>query len=129
GKAPRYPFGYGLSYTEFEYSALSVVQCGMHQFRVSFDITNTGKTDGWEVAQVYVCDPDSSVPRPEKELKGYEKVFVPKGGTVRVEIILDEDAFSFYDTLSGGFVVEPGTFIIKAGPSSAELPLECEIAI
>lgn len=129
GKAPRYPFGYGLSYTEFEYSGLSVVQCGMHQFCVSFDITNTGKTDGWEVAQVYVCDPDSSVPRPEKELKGYEKVFVPKGCTVRVEIILDEDAFSFYDTLSGGFVVEPGTFIIKAGPSSAELPLECEIAI
>ena len=128
GKTPRYPFGYGLSYTDFEYSNLEVKKAGK-SWSVSFDVTNTGDADGLETAQVYVSDVESSVLRPKKELKGYEKVFIRKGETVRVNVLLDRDAFSFYDTESKEFVLEPGDFMITAGPSSATLPLSVTIKI
>ena len=128
GKTPRYPFGYGLSYTDFEYSNLEVKKAGK-SWSVSFDVTNTGDADGLETAQVYVSDVESSVLRPKKELKGYEKVFIRKGETVRVNVLLDRDAFSFYDTESKEFVLEPGDFTITAGPSSATLPLSVTVKI
>lgn len=90
---------------------------------VSFDIRNTGKADGAETAQVYVRDIDSSVPRPEKELKGFEKVFLKKGESRRVEIILDAESFEFFDMDSGDFRMESGEFEILAGGSSADLVL------
>lgn len=124
-----YPFGYGLSYTSFEYSGLALRKISDTQVEVSFDITNTGKTDGSESAQIYVGDVESSVRRPLMELKGYEKVFVRKGETVRVTTVLDEEAFSFFDIASKKFVTEPGTFRIYVGPSSAELPLRQEIEL
>lgn len=129
GKTPKYPFGYGLSYTDFEYSGLEVRKAGKNVYEVSFDIANTGSMDAYETAQVYVGDPEASVKRPLKELKGYEKVFVKAGATVRVSVELDSEAFAFYDVDTESFVIEPGEFIISAGPSSAELPLSATLEI
>lgn len=104
---PLYAFGYGLSYTTFAYSGLKVVRQDDGSCRVSFDVRNTGRRDGAEVAQLYVSDLAASVPRPVRELKGYEKVFLKRGETKRVEILLPHDAFAFYDTVRHDFVVEP----------------------
>ena len=123
GTEPFYPFGYGLSYTTFAYSNMAAEKTGKHQVTVSFDIENTGKMDASEVAQVYVHDVQSSVPRPLKELKGYEKVFLKKGEKKRVSVVLDEDAFSFYDMNQHRFVVEKGDFEILVGAKSA--PCRC----
>ena len=129
GKQPLYPFGYGLSYSSFEYSNLSVEKTGGSRVTVSFDIKNTGKMDAAEAAQVYVRDVECSVPRPLKELKGYDKVYLKKGETKRVRILLDEEAFAYYDVESHRFVVEKGTFEILAGPSSADLPLKATVVL
>ena len=128
GKTPRYPFGYGLSYTDFEYSDIDVRKQGK-SYLVSFNITNKGDVDAYETAQVYVGDPVASVKRPLKELKGYEKVFIKAGETVTVTVELDRDAFAFYDVASKTFVVEPGEFVISAGPSSADLPLSVSVEV
>ena len=128
GKTPRYPFGYGLSYTDFEYSDIDVRKQGK-SYLVSFNITNKGDVDAYETAQVYVGDPVASVKRPLKELKGYEKVFIKAGETVTVTVGLDRDAFAFYDVASKTFVVEPGEFVISAGPSSADLPLSVSVEV
>lgn len=121
---PKYPFGYGLSYTDFNYSNLRIEKTGDESLKLSFDVTNTGKYDASEAAQVYVRDMECSVPRPLKELKGYAKHFIPKGKTVRYEVELGPDAFSFYSVKAKSFVLEPGDFQILVGPSSAELPLK-----
>ena len=126
---PRYPFGFGLSYTAFVYDGLTVEKTGENAIKVGFDITNVGDMDAWETAQIYVSDNVSSVPRPAKELKGYEKVFIKKGQTARVEVLLDDEAFSFYDLRSESFVIEPGDFTIMVGPSSADLPLKAEVSM
>ncbi len=128
GKEPLFPFGYGLSYTSFSYSDLEVkpVEKG---YEVSFTLRNTGKKAGAEVAQVYVGDLQASVPRPLKELKGYEKVYLKKGESKRVNILLEEDAFSFFDTSIADFRVEPGQFEISVGGSSRNLPLKTIINI
>lgn len=129
GIAPLYPFGHGLSYTTFAYSGMKVEKNADGTVEVSFDVTNTGKRDASETAQVYVHDVQCSVGRPAKELKGFDKHFIPKGKTVRYSITLGPDAFSFYDIKSRGFVVEPGDFEILAGPSSAELPLKQTVTL
>lgn len=79
GKRPLYPFGYGLSYSRFEYSDMTVEKLGDNRFSVRFDVKNIGNMDAAEVVQVYVRDVKSSVPRPLKELKGYDKVYLKKG--------------------------------------------------
>lgn len=123
GVEPRYPFGYGLSYTTFDYSNLKLEKTGSHEVTVSFNIKNTGKMDASEVAQVYVHDAEASVPRPFKELKGYEKVFLKKGEEKRLSVVLDERAFSYYDMNLHRFVLERGVFEILVGPVSDRLPL------
>ena len=126
---PLYAFGYGLSYTTFAYSGLKVARQDDGSCRVSFDVRNTGRRDGAEVAQLYVSDLAASVPRPVKELKGYEKVFLKRGETKRVEILLPHDAFAFYDTVRHDFVVEPGDFLIQVGASSRDLRLKGTIRV
>ncbi len=129
GVAPRFAFGYGLSYTSFDYSNLSVEPLGGHRVKVSFDVTNTGKCDGKEVAQVYVGDCGASVPRPAKELKHYAKISVPKGRTEHVELVLTEEAFGFYDIDAKRFVVEAGEFAICVGGSSDDIRLSGKVVL
>lgn len=127
GIAPLYPFGFGLSYSSFEYSDLEVYATGRSTVNVSFSIKNVGKYDALETAQVYVQDIESSVLRPTKELKGYEKVLIKKGETRNITITLDDEAFAFWDINADRFVVEPGAFRIFVGGSSANLPLQTSI--
>ena len=129
GTEPLFPFGYGLSYSRFEYANLSAEEDG-GVWTIAFDVTNTGDCDAAEVAQVYVSDLEASVPRPVKELKGYEKIFLKKGQTKRVEIELGRDAFSYYDAVERhGFVVEPGRFEVLVGASSEDIRLQTRIDV
>ncbi len=115
---PLFPFGHGLSYTTFEYSNLKLIKGNADDLTVNFDIKNTGKRDGAEAAQVYVKDLESSLPRPEKELKGFEKVFLKAGEKKTVSIKLNKDAFAFYDPKKSAWVAEKGDFKILVGSSS-----------
>ncbi len=115
---PLFPFGHGLSYTNFEYSNLKLIKGNAGNLTVNFDIKNTGKRDGAEAAQVYVQDLESSLPRPEKELKGFDKVFLKAGEKKMVSIKLDKDAFAFYDPKTSAWIAEKGDFKILVGSSS-----------
>ena len=129
GTEPLFPFGYGLSYSRFEYANLSAEENG-GVWTIAFDVTNTGDFDAAEVVQLYVSDMEASVPRPVKELKGYEKIFLKKGQTKRVEIELGRDAFSYYDAVERhGFVVEPGRFEVLVGASSEDIRLRTGIDV
>jgi beta-glucosidase len=119
---PQFAFGYGLSYTDFEYSNLKISSAD-HQATVSFTLTNTGKMAGAEVAQVYVKQEKSALPRPEKELKGFSKVFLKAGETKEVSIRLDETSFQYFDDREGRWVLEPGQFQILVGNSSRGIKL------
>jgi beta-glucosidase len=121
---PRFPFGYGLSYTTFKYGNLNAsvthIRAG-DTLKFSVDVTNTGKVDGAEAVQVYVADLKSSLPRPVKELKSFGKVFLNKGQTKTIPFELDEGAFSFYDPLKHCWVTEPGEFTVMIGSSSVDI--------
>lgn len=108
---------------------LTVEPLGGSRVRVAFDVANTGKVDGREVAQVYVSDCEASVPRPEKELKHYAKVEIPRGKSVHVELELTDEAFGYYDVEAGKFVVEPGDFVISVGGNSADRPLRATVTL
>ena len=123
-----YPFGYGLSYTSFEYSGLAVENLGGNQVKVSLDVRNTGNHDGEEVVQVYVTDHVASTVRPRKQLRAFERVAVPKGETVHVEFVLDETAFMVCDR-DMNMVVEPGDFTIAVGASSTDIRLDETITL
>lgn len=123
-----YPFGYGLSYTSFEYSGLAVENLGGNQVKVSLDVRNTGNHDGEEVVQVYVTDHVASTVRPRKQLRAFERVAVPKGETVHVEFVLDETAFMVCDR-DMKMVVEPGDFTIAVGASSTDIRLDETITL
>ena len=125
---PLFPFGYGLSYTSFEYSDISVSGKGK-EFVVTFKVKNTGKVAGAEVAQVYVTDDECSVIRPVKELKGFEKVYLKPGEVKTVSVNLGEEAFRFYDSFKHDFVVEPGTFTVSVGSSSADIRLKTSLLV
>ena len=128
GVKPLFPFGFGLSYTSFEYSNLEIKGEGK-EFVVSFDVKNIGKVDGAEVAQLYVHDDVCSLVRPEKELKGFSKVMLKAGETKRVEIRLDDEAFRFFDPIERQFKVEAGDFTIKVGSSSADIRLTGKLTV
>ncbi len=125
GTKPLYPFGHGLSYTTFAYDDLSVrvADAKAHRVEVSFRITNTGRREGAEIAQLYVSDLKSSEPRPLKELKGFEKVTLRPGESRIVTVPLDETAFRFFSERKGRWIVERGEFRVSVGGSSANLPL------
>ena len=128
GVKPLFPFGFGLSYTSFDYSNLEIKAEGK-EFVVSFDVKNTGKVAGAEVAQVYVGDDECSLVRPAKELKGFDKVYLKAGETKRVSVRLDDEAFRFFDPIERQFKVEPGTFTVHVGSSSADIRLKGKLTV
>lgn len=117
-----YPFGYGLSYTTFSYGEMQCPTAFDDKgfLPVSVDVTNTGNYDGEEIVQLYVADKVASMVRPIKELKGFQKVFIPKGQTKRVEFKLNVKDLGFWNNLMQ-YVVEPGAFEIMVGTNSEEL--------
>ncbi|MBC8051990.1 MAG: glycoside hydrolase family 3 C-terminal domain-containing protein [Sphingobacteriaceae bacterium] len=117
---PQFAFGHGLSYTNFKYGKLNTsVKNGIVMVNVA--VTNTGSKSGAEVVQLYVKDVKSTVVRPEKELKGFEKVFLNAGETKNITFELKADAFSFFDEKQMKFVQEPGKFEIIAASSSSDI--------
>lgn len=126
-KEPLFPFGYGLSYTQFSYRDLRIDRCPNDTVCVSFKVKNIGKYDGSEISEVYVHECEPIVPRPIKELKGYDKVFLRKGEEKEITIKLDKRAFAYYQTEEKKFIVNPGKYEIYAGGSSKELPLKGEV--
>ncbi len=114
-----FPFGYGLSYTTFEYNDLKID--GME---VSYTVTNTGKVDGYEVCQLYVSDPNPVVFKAKKELKGFEKVFIKAGESVKVTHTLDYRSFAFYNTAINGWYATNGKYNILIGASSRDIRLQ-----
>ncbi|MDR0542055.1 MAG: glycoside hydrolase family 3 C-terminal domain-containing protein, partial [Dysgonamonadaceae bacterium] len=125
---PLYPFGYGLSYSSFQYKNLTVREEG-ENIKVSFDVKNTGKTDGSEVAQLYVKLPDMNIRLPQKQLKGFKRVFIRKGQTEKVEIIIPREQLRYWDDEKAGFVVPSGVFRFMAGASSEDIRLTGEIRL
>jgi beta-glucosidase len=123
---PAFPFGYGLSYTTFKYSNLSVTPQSADLASpvvVGFDVTNSGARAGAEVAEVYVGEAHARVPRPVKELKGFSKVMLKPGETRHVQVSLDRRAFSYYDVEKKEWAAAPGEFAILVGGSSDNTPL------
>lgn len=127
-----FPFGHGLSYTTFEYSNLRTDKDAMKdtdRVEVSVDIKNTGERAGREVVQLYVADKESTVIRPVKELKGFEKVELAPGEKKTVTFILDKRAFAYYSVRIHDWYVETGAFDIMIGASSADIRLTKEIQV
>lgn len=121
-----FPFGFGLSYTTFDYSNLKVDKkelSDQETLTVSVDITNTGKVAGKEIVELYVADKESTVIRPLKELKGFDKVLLQPGETKTVTITLDWRAFAYYEPKMKDWNVETGEFEILIGKSSEEIVL------
>ena len=123
---PLFPFGFGLSYTTFEYSDLRLSHNELDEDRtlkVEVTVTNTGKVEGKEIVQLYVADRESSVIRPVKELKGFEKVFLKPGESKKVVFALDSRAFAYYETSINDWFVEYGAYDIMIGASSRDIRL------
>ena len=118
----RYPFGFGLSYTSFEYSDLKVDEKG-----ATFTIKNTGSCDGAEIAQLYVGLKDGKILRARKELKGFVKVFLAAGEEKTVSIPFDVYTFRYWNVKKNGWAVEGGTYTVSVGSSSADIRLEGSI--
>ena len=127
-----FPFGFGLSYTQFEYSKLKLSKKKIKDtdtITVSYKIKNIGDCDGAEISQVYVCDKESTIFRPKKELKGFKKVFLKAGEETTVEIELSKRAFAFYNVDSADWQVESGEFEIMVGASSRDIRLSAEVYV
>ena len=124
---PLFEFGFGLSYTSFEYSDLDMNPIWNEAddtFNVSFTVSNTGKRYGQEIVQLYVHQPECSVQRPVKELKGFEKVALQPGESQRVTIKLTKRALQYYDIKNNGWKADLGTFTIQIGASSRDIRLQ-----
>lgn len=124
---PLYPFGYGLSYTTFEYGAPSVMQT-KDSVKISFTLTNTGDYAGMEAVQLYVTDKISSVMLPERQLKQFQKIGLDKGESKVVDFVLTDEDFALLNK-DLQWVVEPGTFIVRIGNSSQHIFHEVEVEL
>ncbi|MCU1309095.1 MAG: glycoside hydrolase, family 3-like protein [Candidatus Angelobacter sp.] len=132
GTKPLFPFGYGLSYTRFEYSGLTITPASVKQgteVTVTYTVKNVGSLRGAEVSEVYVGDQHSRVPRPVKELKGFAKTTLQPGESKLVSVSLDARAFSYYDVSKHAWTIDPGKFDILVGASSQNINLRGSVTI
>tara|TARA_B100001059_G_scaffold70760_1_gene67856 strand:+ start:96 stop:2456 length:2361 start_codon:yes stop_codon:yes gene_type:complete len=126
---PLYSFGYGLSYTTFDYSKPKLSHMVFDSDKkvfVSFELTNSGNMDGDEIVQMYIRDKISSATRPVKELKGYQRIYLKKGETKKVQFQISKETLAFYD-INMNYCVEPGEFLIMTGGSSDDKNLQSTI--
>lgn len=123
-----YPFGFGLSYTKFDYSDIKIEK-GNNKIKINFKIKNTGNFKGKEIAQVYVGKKESKIFRPEKELKAFEKIELNPNEEKEINIELDKTSFEYFDTNAQKWQIEAGTYDIKIGKSSQDIVLQGEITI
>lgn len=129
---PLYPFGYGLSYTNFEFSDLKTNKNNYNAddtIEITFTIKNTGSFDGKEVAQLYVSDVESYVEKAEQELKGFKKVFVKSGNSEKVSLRLPAKELAYYNEIKREWITESGTYKLKIGNSSRAIKEEVSITI
>ena len=128
---PQFSFGFGLSYTTFEYSSLAVPSSSPagQIVPISVDVKNTGSLKGDEVVQLYISDNESSVWMPEKQLKGFKRITLEPGEQKTVTFNLTAEEFYYFDETENNYKIEPGTFTIKAGGSSDNLPLTASLNI
>jgi len=124
---PQFCFGHGLSYTRFAYDHLQIEKSGPDSVTVRFTLQNTGKMAGAEVAQVYIHEEHPRMVRPEKELKGFQKIFLQPGETRTVTIGLPRSAFSYFDDHQMKWVMDPARFDILVGSSSADIRLKGQV--
>ena len=124
GVPVAYPFGYGLSYTAFEYSGLHATPEG-----VTLTVKNTGSLPGDEVVQVYVSKPDAKIFRPMQELKGFARVRLEAGESRTVAIPLDDKAFRYWNDPAGRWAVEGGSYTVRVGASSEDIRLEGTVTV
>lgn len=128
----RFPFGFGLSYTQFKYSALKLSSREMDdakELKVTFKVKNTGDMDGAEIAQVYISDAESTVYKAPQELKGFVKVFLKAGEEKQVTVTLDHRAFAYYDPDLGDWNVEDGVYHILVAASSRDVRLKGSVKV
>lgn len=129
---PLYSFGFGLSYTTFDYSNIQLSKKGIDkdgELEVSVDIKNTGKRDGDEVAQLYISYPDASVTRPIKQLKGFKRVSIGKGETQTVSFKLEASDMAYWSTKEGNWAIESGKIEVNIGASSDDIRQESSFQI
>jgi beta-glucosidase len=129
---PLFPFGYGLSYTTFKFANLKFEPKdagGEMQGIASFDVTNTGARKGAEVAQLYVTEDHPKVPRPEHELKGFQRIELSPGETKHVEIPLGARSFSYYDVAAKRWTIGSNRFTVSVGDSVESLPLKLAVTL
>ncbi len=124
GKPVLFPFGFGMSYTTFEYSDLTADEKG-----ATLTVTNTGSVDGAEIVQLYVSAKAPKVYRPAKELKGFAKVFLKAGESKRVELPLDDKAFRYFNTKTDQFEIDGGEYEILIGASVADIRLRATVSV
>jgi beta-glucosidase len=129
GNRPLFPFGFGLSYTRFAFSDLKVREEKKGTIGISFRVRNAGLRGGDEIAEIYVGEKDAPVPRPLKELKGFERLHLEPGESRRVNVKLDARAFSYWDAKSHGWKRDAANFQIYVGESSASVPLVGSISL
>ncbi len=132
GVQPLFPFGFGLSYTTFQFANLKVTTSGNGQAvkaTATFDVTNTGKRRGAEVAQLYIGEEAPKVPRPVHELKGFERVELAPGETRHITIPLDARSFSYWNEAAKAWTIGSDNFTVSVGDSVANLPLKTAVVV